>query len=492
MPCVSVKEVEDPMKGIVSYGGYLPLYRIGREIIGRSMGWLNQAAFMKGQKCVANWDEDSLTMGVASAMNCLETHDRSNVKALYFATTTSPFRERGCADIIRTALDLGSTIRTADFSGSTGAGTAALIAALNGIDEDSPGDILVCASDARLGKPGSSQELSFSDGAASLVVGSNSVIAEYKGSYSVSYDFPDHWRAEHDRTDRAWEDRFGREQGYRKFILEAVAGLVNRYNIKVKDISKVIFPGMYPKDHAAICTKMGLDQSQVQDHLMTVMGNTGTPYPLNLLVSALEESRPGDVLIVAGFGNGSDALLFQVTKEIERLRGRTRGMKRYLEKTRELVSYETYLAFKNLITPEGGIRAEAVPFTALSLVWRDRREIIGLCGTRCTRCGTPQYPAQRVCVNPDCGAIDEMEPYRFSDRKARVFSFTGDLLSFTPHPPAIYALVDFDGGGRFWFDVTDCELDAMRIDMPITLTFRRRYVDEKSGVIGYFWKAVPA
>jgi hydroxymethylglutaryl-CoA synthase len=487
-----VREVEDHMKGIVSYGGYLPLYRIGREIIGKSMGWLNQAAFMKGQKCVANWDEDSLTMAVASAMNCVEGHERSNVRGLYFATTTSPFRERGCADLIRTALDLDSAIRTADFSGSTGAGTAALIAALNGIEGDCSGDFLVCASDARIGKPGSAQELSFSDGAASLLVGSSGVIAEYRGSYSVSYDFPDHWRAEHDRADRAWEDRFGREEGYRKFIPEAITGLLSRYQIKVKDISKVIFPGIYPKDHAAICAKMGFDQSQVQDHLMTVMGNTGTPYPLNLLIASLEESMPGDMLLVAGFGNGSDALLFRVTEEIERFRGLTRGMKGYLGKTRELLNYEKYLAFKNLITPEGGIRAEAIPFTALSLVWRDRREIIGLCGTRCTRCGTPQYPAQRVCVNPDCGAIDEMEPYRFSDKKARIFSFTGDLLSFTPHPPAIYALVDFDGGGRFWFDVTDCELDSMRIDMLVELSFRRRYVDDKSGVVGYFWKAVPA
>jgi len=480
------------MKGIVSFGDYLPLYRINRDIIKASMGWLNQAAFMKGQKCVANWDEDSLTMAVASGMHCLEGHERNGVDTLYFATTTSPFKEKGCADIIRTALDLNPSVRTADFSGSTGSGTAALIAALNGIGEGSSEQTLVCSSDVRLGKPGSSQELTFSDGAASILVGSNAVIAEYKGSYSVSYDFPDHWRAEYDKTDRAWEDRFGREQGYRKFIPEAITGLMNRHHLTTSDISKVVFPGIYPKDHAAICKRMGLEPFQVQDHLMTMMGNTGTSYPLILLNSALEEAKPGDVLIAAGFGNGSDALLFQATEEIERLQGSNKGMNQYLEMKRELTSYEKYLAFKNLIKPEGGIRAEAIPFTALSLVWRDQREIIGLCGTRCTKCGTPQYPAQRVCVNPECGAIDEMEPYRFSDRKGKVFSFTGDRLSFTPHPPAIYALIDFDGGGRFWFDVTDCDLDAMSIAMPVELSFRRKYVDEKSGIISYFWKAVPA
>jgi uncharacterized OB-fold protein len=224
---------------------------------------------------------------------------------------------------------------------------------------------------------------------------------------------------------------------------------------------------------------------------MTVMGNTGTPYPLMLLISALEDSRPGDKVIVASFGNGSDALLFQVTEEIEKVKGKRKGIKRYLRSKRELNSYERYLAFRSLISPEGGIRGEAIPYTALSLIWRDRKEVLGLCGTQCKKCGTPQYPAQRVCVNPDCGAFDQMEPYRFSDKKGRVFSFTGDLLAFTPNPPGIYAVIDFDGGGRYWFDVTDCDIESLEIGMPVEMSLRRRYTDERGGIVGYFWKAIP-
>ena len=479
------------MKGIVSYGVYLPKYRLNRDVIFKSMGWLHQAGYMKGEKCVANFDEDSVTMAVSSAVNCLEERDRDNVDGLYFATTTSPFKERRCADIIGTALDLKNNIRTADFANSTSAGTSALLAAFDAVGAGSAKNILLCASDVRMGKPGSSQELGFSDGAASLLVGNEGVIAEWQGSYSVSYDFPDHWRTENDKTDRAWEDRFAREEGYRKFIPEAISGLLARYNIKQQDIAKVIFPGIYPRDHASICKGMGFRPDQIQDPLITVMGNTGTPYPLILLISALEGSRAGDRLIVAGFGNGSDALLFQVTEEIENARGKRRELKWFLESKRDLSTYEKYLAFRNLISTEGGIRAEAVPYTALSLTWRNRREILALCGTRCTRCRTPQYPAQRVCVKPDCGAIDEMEPYRFSGRQGSVFSFTGDLLAYTPSPPAIYAVVDFDEGGRFWFDITDCDLESMEIGMPVEPCFRRKYVDEKRGIVGYFWKAAP-
>jgi len=479
------------MNGIVSYGGYLPYNRIKRETVSEAMGWLHQAAHMKGEKCVANFDEDCVTAAVAAGMNCLRGYDRELVDGLYFATTTAPFRERRGADIIGTALDLTGATRKADFADTTSAGTTALIAALESIAAGSASRMLVCASDVRIGKPGSSQEMTFSDGAASLLVGDEGVIAAWEGSYSVSYDFPDHWRTESDRTDRAWEERFGREQGYRRFIPEAISGLVAKHGLRAKEITKVIYPGIYPRDHAVIGKKLGFEPGQIHDHLMMNMGNTGTAYPLMLLVSALEAANPGDTLIMAGYGNGSDALLFTVTEEIGKIKDQKRGLKASMESKRELTNYEQYLAFRGLISPEGGIRAEAIPYTALSLIWRDRREVLGLCGTRCRRCGTPQYPAQRVCVNPDCGAIDEMEPYRFSEKTGTVFSFTSDLLAFTPSPPGMYAVVDFEGGGRYWFDVTDCDPESLEIGMPVELSFRRRYVDERSGIVGYFWKAVP-
>lgn len=479
------------MKGIVSYGAYLPINRLDRDVIFKGMGWLHQGTYMKGEKCVANFDEDSVTMAVASAMNCLEGYDRDYVDGLYLATTTSPFKERRCAGIIATALDLKGQIRSADFTNSTSAGTSALIAAIDCISAGSANSILLCGSDVRVGKPGSSQELSFSDGAACLLLGSEGVIASWEGSYSVSYDFPDHWRTDSDKADRSWEDRFGREEGYRRFIPEAISGLLSKYNLQPKHIAKVIFPGIYPRDHASICTRLGFQPGQVQDHLMTAMGNTGTSYPLMILISALEDSRPGDRIVVAGLGNGSDALSFQVTEGIEKVKDQKRGVKGYLESKIQLESYEKYLAFRDLVSPEAGIRGDVMPYTALSLTWRDRREILGLCGTRCKKCGTPQYPAQRVCVNPDCRAIDAMEPYRFSDKRGKVFSFTGDLLAFTPNPPGIYAVIDFDGGGRYWFDVTDCDLESMKIGAPVEMSLRRRYVDERGGIVGYFWKTVP-
>ena len=58
-------------------------------------------------------------------------------------------------------------------------------------------------------------------------------------------------------------------------------------------------------------------------------------------------------------------------------------------------------------------------------LWREVPWEMRLTGTRCMRCGQPQYPPQRVCVN--CKAKDEMEPYSFVDVPAAVFSFTFDV-----------------------------------------------------------------
>jgi 3-hydroxy-3-methylglutaryl CoA synthase len=50
------------MVGIKSYGIHIPRYRLSRKTIFESMGWHDPATISvaKGEKSVANWDEDSL------------------------------------------------------------------------------------------------------------------------------------------------------------------------------------------------------------------------------------------------------------------------------------------------------------------------------------------------------------------------------------------------------------------------------------------------
>ena len=72
------------MAGIVSYGGYVPRYRLDRNLIYKSMGWMNPGtiANARGEKAVANFDEDSITMAVAASIDALKS-DRSKVEGVY-------------------------------------------------------------------------------------------------------------------------------------------------------------------------------------------------------------------------------------------------------------------------------------------------------------------------------------------------------------------------------------------------------------------------
>ena len=45
-------------------------------------------------------------------------------------------------------------------------------------------------------------------------------------------------------------------------------------------------------------------------------------------------------------------------------------------------------------------------------------------------------------------------------------SFTGDLLAVSVDPPSVYGMVQFEGGGRFMADFTDCELADVRVGNP--------------------------
>jgi len=479
------------MVGIVSYGAHIPRLRINRKTISSAMGWLNPAT-LPGEKAVANYDEDSVTMAVAAGRDCLSDLEREKIEGLYFATTTSPYKERQSAGIIATALDLRPEIRTADFTDCSKAGIAALLSACDTVKAGSAKNILLCASDRRPAKAGTNQELIYGDGAAALLVGDSQVAASLEGYYTLTYDFMDYWRAEGDEFEHSWEDRFIRDEGYIKFITEAISGLLRKYELNIKDFAKIVYPCPYIREHAAIGKRLGAEPSQIQEPMLASLGDTGTAHALMMLVAALEAAKPGDKILLAGYGGGSDALFFQVTEEIEKM-GDRRGIKTNLASKQELTSYEKYTFFRGLLNVERGARAEESEgtFTPVSRLWRERRAILALVGSKCKRCGTPQYPPQRICVNPGCGAVNEMEPYRFSDKKGHLLTYTGDNLAFSPSPPQIYGTVDFEGKGRYWFDITDCELESLKVGMPVEMSFRRKYLDKSRGISGYFWKAVP-
>lgn len=465
------------MVGLTSYSAYVPFHRLSREAIGRGL---------RGEKAVANFDEDSITMSVAAALDCLNGIDRQRIDGLFFASTTSPYKEKECATTVAVACDLRRDIITADFANTLKSGTAALRSALDAVKAGSAKQVLVTAADCRIGAIGSSFEQNCGDGAAALLIGDSDVAVEVEASHSVSNEMFDVWRADGDTYIRSWEDRFGLSEGYLKVVSEAVSGVLRKCDLTPQDFAKVVFYAPDSRRPVELARNLGFDpRTQLQDHFIDSMGNTGTPYPLMLLVAALEEAKPGERILLASYGNGSDAFVLRATEGIENIRDR-RGMKRHLESKRGFADYKTYLRWRGLTTIE---EPQSFPLGDISAppLWREQSRNLSLHGGKCKVCGTIQYPPQRVCTK--CHAKDQFEGIRLSDKRGTIVTFAADHVSSPIDTPIVITMINFDGGGRMQCLMTDRVFEEVKVGMPVEMSFRRLFY--RDGIYNYFWKSVP-
>jgi len=466
------------MVGITSYGAYIPKYRLARDVIAKAWG----PRFISGERAVANYDEDSLTMATEAALNCLQGRDPKSVDGLIFASTTSPYLEKQASTLVATAADLPAEIFTADQLSSLRAGTAALKSAMDAVKGGSSKNILITAADSRRAEPGSDSEQLIGDGAAAVMVGSTGVAASIEGTYSVSEEFLDAWRKQDDAFLQKGDSAFIQTYGYARIVQNCVEGILKKYEMKTGDISKFIFSAPDSRIYARLAKTLHLPPgSFMEDPLLTTVGDTGAAGPLMLLVAVLEKAQPGERILLCSYGAGnSDAFLLQVTPEAERLRER-QGVSFYQNIKRPLTNYEKFLKFQNTLPHE-----PLAPFSSWALLWKEQKQNLRLYGTRCKKCGTFAFPRRRVCQK--CHAKDEYEEAKLP-RQGKVYTFAKDHLFPSPDPPTVMAVTDMDGGGRFYGQLTDGDPNQVKIGMPVELTFRRFH--QGDGFYNYFWKLRP-
>jgi 3-hydroxy-3-methylglutaryl CoA synthase len=465
------------MVGIKAFGAYVPRYRLGKD----TAGWGSSS-----EKAVANFDEDSVTMAVAAGMDCLKGMDRGAIDGILFATTSPPYAEKQCAAIIATALDLRRDIFAADITGVLRAGTTALKMGMDSVSAGSARQVLVIASDARLATPRGEMERNLGDGAGAVLLAQDGVAATIEGVHSITENMLDMWRSQGDSFVRSWEDRFMNEEGLERILPDAVGGFMQKYDLTPKDFSRVAFYSPDARRHSQLGRRMGLAQEQMQDPLFGKVGNTGAAYPLMLLISALEESADGDLLLTASYGDGSDVLSFRVNEGIEALRDRL-GVSRQVESKAVLPSYETYARWRDVWTSDAAARRPAPASPSVTALWRESDQNIRLYGARCNQCGSIQYPPQRVCTI--CQVKDDSEPFRLSDQRGTVFTYSMDYLASTTDTPLVITVVNFECGGRMLCMMTDRELDELQVGMPVQMSFRKLRV--VNGIHNYYWKSTP-
>ena len=479
------------MIGITSYGAYIPWHRIDRQLFQKAWGGFG----IPGERSVAYYDEDSVTMGVEAATDCLKDIEPGIVDGLLFATTTSPYKEKLCSATMALALSLRRDIQTADIASSLRSGTTAMNFALDAVKAGRANSILVTAADVRLSPPSGMTEQSLGDGAGALLLGKDNVIAEVIGSHSISDELAATWRGDADTFIRSWEDRMTMDESYSKVMPEAITGVLQKCGLAPQDIARAVFdpPGDIRR-HTKIAPQMGFEPAQLLDpgSLFMTVGLLGSAMSFVMLVAALEQSKPGDKILFAGYGNGADAFVLQVTDLIEKL-GERRGFKKHVESKGMMRSYNDYLKWRDIVPLDQARRPDR-GHISVAANWRERHVDLGLWGVKCKNCGTPQYDygamttaPVRVCAV--CQAVDNFEDYNFARKKATVFSFTQDMLAPSLDPPTSVAMIDFEGGGRSLFDLTDRDPEQVQVGIEVEMTFRKVFADR--GLNNYFWKARP-
>ena len=469
--------------GITGFGAYIPQARLQRAVIAEANAWFDAGlkALGRGQRSMCNWDEDTITMGVEAAADCLAGFEGYEPESLYFASTTFPFLDRQNSVVLTEALDLPRQVQAMDISASQRAATSALLALLQG---ERGG--MVVASEHRRSKAGSRAEMLWGDAAAAVATGGGPVLAEFLGGESLAIDFVDHYRG--GEFDYDWEERWIRDEGYLKIVPEAVNRLLGESGFEAGDITHFILPTDQARTPPAVAKRVGIDVGAIVDNQASTTGVAGAAQPLLLLAKTLESAKPGDLILLTGFGQGCDALLFRATDAVSGFKP-ARGVAGALEAGREETNYSKFLAFNNLIERDIGKRGETDKQTYLSGYNRRRDLVTSFAGGKCRECGTVQIPREKYCVNPDCNALDSQDSYSFADKQGVVLTWTADRLTFDWSPPAYFGMVQFDGGGKLMMDFTEVREGGIDSGSRISVHFRVRQFDPQRGFRKYFWKA---
>lgn len=478
------------MVGITAFGAYLPRMRLQKQVIADANAWFDPGlkGLAKGEKAICNWDEDTITMAVEAYQDCLGNAPGQAPAALLLASTTLPFADRQNSVVVAEALNLDtSDLRTMDITCSQRAATSGLLSAL---DIAAAGkEAVLVASEHRKAKCASREEMLYGDGAAAIAVGGENVIAELIASQSQAVDFIDHYRGEGQDFDYGWEERWVRDEGYMKIVPDAVNALLSKAGVSAGDIAHFILPTDQGRVPAMVAKKLGIKGEAVADNLLQSVGITGAAHVMLLLAHRLEQAAPGDLVLVAGFGQGCDVLLFKVTDAISK-QAAGKGVSGHLSNGRPETNYNKYQSFNNLIEKELGKRSEVNKQGYLSAMYRARGLTNSFLGGKCTACDTVQMPKHKYCVNPECGAFDTQVDHPMAGAMGEIATWTADTLTFDYNPPAYFGMVTFEGGGRIMMDMSEVDAETFDTGSKVSMHFRLKQIDDQAGFRKYFWKAI--
>jgi len=334
--------------GIVTYGSYIPLRRI--KVVDIARQWSKgEESIIKGlgilEKSVPAADEDTITMAVTAATSALEKKEVTGIGAIYTGSESHPYAVKSSSAVIGEALGIEHNYTAADLEFACKAGTAAMQMAAGLISSKAMSYALAIGSDTAQSRPGDALEYSAAASAAAFVFGGDDkeIIAELMYSASFTSDTPDFWRREYEHYPMH-AGRFTGEPAYFKHIEGAVNLILKESKMKMKDFDHVVLHmpnAAFPKKAAKM---LGITDKQLeQGFIVPNLGNTYSACSLTGLSAVLDVAKSQQKVLICsyGSGSGSDAFIFNITKNISKLK-RIDTVSEQLDK-KKYINYGEYL-----------------------------------------------------------------------------------------------------------------------------------------------------
>lgn len=322
------------MVGIVSYGTYIPRYRIKTADIAQA--WKKSGddvinALGVTEKSVPGVDEDAITIGLEAALQSLGGFEGKigDIEALLVGSESHPYAVNPTSTTIGEFLGMGNNYLASDLEFACKAGTAG-IQMITGIIAS--GHIrygMAIGTDAAQSKPHDALEYTSAAAGAAVILGKQRVIASLLSYTSFSSDTPDFWRRDGIRYP-SHAGRFTGEPAYFAHIMGASERLMQEIKMKPKDIDYCVFHmpnGKFPQEAAK---RLGFTEKQLLSSLM--VGRIGNPYSASSMIglaAVLDSAKPGQTIFMVSYGSGagSDAFLWKTTKEISKFKNQRSKMK---------------------------------------------------------------------------------------------------------------------------------------------------------------------
>ncbi|SFL50248.1 hydroxymethylglutaryl-CoA synthase [Halogranum rubrum] len=426
--------------GIVGAGIYLPRYRIDADEIREAWGRFRASGVRS--KAVAAADEDSLTMAADAAtraLNATEVEARE-IRCLAFGTTTPPLAEEDPTPRLGEFLGVPADATRRFLTGSTRAGTQALLTAVG----TGALPALVVAADCPRGEPDSPEGHAAGAGAAAFVLteGGATRLAEH-AEYAVDYPGTRFREVGSDRVEGLGVSAYDRQA-----FVECVGGAVGELG-EDADPDTVALHAPDGKLPYRATKVLGVDTDAIASVTpVHEFGDLGAASPLVALATALETGHERILTVGYGSGSGADALLFD---------GDSAAVERS-EAESEQVTYAEYLRLRGELTgdpPAGGGAAVSVPS------WRRTREArYRLVAGQCPECDALTYPPEGACRA--CHTLGEFERVALP-RRGEVETVTTTSPGGAPPEFAQFGAQ----GGDFAVAIVAFERDGQRVSMPV-------------------------